>query len=264
MVQNPIAVHSVPVSVDVSVSDVMRGVMEIDGILTLEKDSLLLEYRMSGLPGFVSSSIESFRVTFDDIQDVEYRERVFGAAIILRPRRLAVIEAMPGDQSTEIKLKIKRKHRSIAAELATDIQIAFARSRTDSLGSIPFSIPSASQHFSEVTGLIYLDDEFLVFELQSGLPGLSRNSDDIIKIEPKALAHIHLNTALLKDVLYIRPKKEQLLTVIPGDRVEAVRLKINNTYRSEVKRLVEAVRRKMAEPELDENDTSLANEEGPT
>jgi len=248
------AVNSVPVSVDVSVSDVMRGILEIDGILTLEKESLLLEYRMSAIPGFDSASIESFRVAFDDIQDIEYRERIFGTSIILRPRRLAVIEAMPGDQRTEIKFKIKRKHRSAAAELVTDIQIAFARSRTDSLGSIPFSIPSASRNFAEVTGLVYLDDEFLVFEVQSGLPGGSRNKDDIVKIEPKELSDIRLNTALLKDVLYIRPKKEQLLEVIPGDRVEALRLKINNTYRSEVKRLVEEVQRKMIEPESDESD----------
>lgn len=235
--------HSVPFAVEVSFRDVLRGNFEIDGLLSLETTSLLIEYRTSGIFGLDSSTppLQSFHIAFGDLQDLEYRERIFGTTVILTPRRLAIIEGMPGMDGTVIKLSIKRKHHSKASELISEAQIAFSRSRTDSLNSIPFSLPSTSRDFAEIGGIVYLDDEFLVFEMQSGLPSGSRRNDQIVKIEPTALADIHLDRALLKDVLYIRPKKEQLLDIIPGDRVDALRLKINNTYRADVQLLVSDV-----------------------
>ena len=235
---------SVPFSIDASVSDILNGILEIDGLLTYEGDELILEYRTGLMPGKSSfgTPLQTCRIRLEDVQDIEYREKVFSTRITLTPRRLAVIDDLPGDHSTEITLKIKKKYRRRAAALASDIQLDFARNRHDSVRSIPFLMPTASKDFAEIGGLLYTEDEFLVFEIQSGISGGSRKKDQIVKIEKKAIRFIDLSKAVLKDILSVQPKRQQLLDVLPGDHVDAVRLKINNTYRSEVERLIADVR----------------------
>lgn len=245
-------VRSVPFSIEVGVGDVLNGILEIDGLLSFEKDTLLLEYRTSVIPGFSLSGapLKTVRLLLSDLQDIDYREKVFSTRITFTPRRLSMIEGIPGDHSTDLKLRVKRRNRHRAAELISEIQIAFAKERHDSIGSIPFLMPTASKDFTEVGGLLYTEDEFLVFELQSGMSGGSRKKDQIVKIEKKAIHYISLNEALLKDVVSIQPKKQRLLDVIPGDHVDSIKLKVNSAYRSDVKTLIRSVLAEHADNQL--------------
>jgi hypothetical protein len=244
-------VRSVPFSIEVGVGDILNGILEIDGLLSFEHDTILLEYRTSVIPGFSSSGapLKSIRIPLSDLQDIDYREKVFLTKVTFTPRRLSTIEGVPGDHSTDLKLRIKRKNRQRAAALVSEIQIAFARTRHSSIGSIPFLMPKASKDFTEVGGLLYTEDEFLVFELQAGISGGSRKSDQIVKIEKTAIRDISLSEALLKDVVSIQPKRQQLLDVIPGDHVDSVRLKVNSSYRSDVKALIRDILIEQAEDE---------------
>ncbi len=239
----PGSFRSVPVSIDVSISDLSKGIFEIDGLLSFEDNELLLEYRTTQFMRRSDNGprLKSCRIKLSDLQDVDYREKVFSTIMTFSPRRLTSIEGVPGDHSAGLTLHVKRKNRHKAAELISEIQLAFARNRHDITGSIPFIMPTASRQFTEIGGLLYTEDEFLVFELQSGITGGSRKKDQIVKIEKKAIRYISLRESLLRDVLSIQPKRHQLLNVIPGDHVDSIKLKINNSYRSEVESLIHDV-----------------------
>lgn len=111
--------------------------------------------------------------------------------------------------------------------------------------SIPFTLPDDG--FTEVNGTIYLDAEFLVFEVVTALLGEFDKEHQVIKIEPSALEYIYLDEGIFRDKLVIRPKKRDLLTAMPGTYVEALTLKIWNKHRTQAEQLVTDVLQRIDE-----------------
>lgn len=115
--------------------------------------------------------------------------------------------------------------------------------------SIDFTLPDLHAGFTEIQGAVYLDDEFLVLDLEvSTLAGL-KTSDRIIKIEPKALSHIFLRRGLVKDKICLKPKRDDLLKAVPGSHRGDLQLRVWRTRRLDAKLLVQEVRRRMADAE---------------
>ena len=111
------------------------------------------------------------------------------------------------------------------------------------MSSIPFQLPDVG--LREISGSVYLDEEFLVFEVQDALLGEFDKEHQVIKIEPRALQEIRLDRGILRDRLYIRPKERDLLAVMPGTYQEELRFKIWNIHRGQAEQLVEEVQRRM-------------------
>jgi len=114
------------------------------------------------------------------------------------------------------------------------------------MSGIPFQLPDIG--LREINGTIYLDDEFLVFEVEDAFIGEFDKEHMVIKVEPAALTDIRLDRGIIRDRLYIRPKKRDLLTVMPGTYSEALPLTMWNTQRRRAEQLVAAVRRRMGSP----------------
>ncbi len=110
------------------------------------------------------------------------------------------------------------------------------------MSSIPFQLPDIHGGFTEIKGLLYLDEEFLVFEIETALMGEFNKEQQIIKVEPAALAEIRLDRGVFRDRLCIRPKKRELLQVIPGKHLGELQLKLWSKYRGQAEQLVEQVR----------------------
>ena len=111
--------------------------------------------------------------------------------------------------------------------------------------SIPFEIPEVHAGFSEVKGVVRLEDEFLVFQIQTVTLGMFKGDPETIKIEVGAIYDIRHERGLFRDKLYIRPKKLQLLEAMPGKHGVEVQLKIRRKYRSSALILADAVRRRL-------------------
>jgi hypothetical protein len=115
--------------------------------------------------------------------------------------------------------------------------------------SIDFALPDLHAGFTEIKGAVYLDDEFLVLDMEvASLAGLKK-SDRIIKIEPRALSYIFLRRGLVKDKICLRPKRDDLLEAVPGSHRGDVQLRVWRTRRLDAKLLVQEVRRRMADAE---------------
>ena len=112
--------------------------------------------------------------------------------------------------------------------------------------SIPFRLPDTDAGLTEIKGLLYLDDEFLVLEIETALLGEFRREQQVVKVEPAALEEVHLEHGVFRDRLRIRPRKRELLRVVPGKHLGELQLKIWKKYREPAERLVEAVRRASA------------------
>lgn len=109
---------------------------------------------------------------------------------------------------------------------------------------IPFKLPDIAGGLREGKGLLFLDDEFLVFEVSTALLGEFAADSAVIKIEPAALEEIRLERRLFFDRLYVRPKKGDLLEAMPGRHDFEVELRVRRRYRPDLERLLVDVERR--------------------
>jgi hypothetical protein len=118
---------------------------------------------------------------------------------------------------------------------------------------IPFQLPDIG--LREFHGTLSLDSEFLVFEVEDALVGEFDAERFVVKIEPKALVDIRLEQGIIRDQICIRPKKRDLLAVMPGQYADELPLTIWNIYRGSARELVDTVQRRM-------NDAPVPSQDG--
>lgn len=114
------------------------------------------------------------------------------------------------------------------------------------MNTIPFWLPEV-EVLTEVKGLVYLDEEFLVLEITTALLGEFNDERTTIKIEPEALDAVHHERGLFVDRLSLRPKKRTLLRAVPGTHRDALRLKIWRRHRADVATLLQRLRDRLGE-----------------
>ncbi|GAB5518018.1 MAG: hypothetical protein RhofKO_02690 [Rhodothermales bacterium] len=105
------------------------------------------------------------------------------------------------------------------------------------MNRIAFTLPEVG--LREVKGLVYIDEGFLVIQVKNVLLGLVDEEKDTIKVEPPALVSVHIKRGLIWDRLVIRPKKMDLLDIVPGDHKNTVELRVLRKYRRDLERLVD-------------------------
>lgn len=108
---------------------------------------------------------------------------------------------------------------------------------------IPFEIHDSRGH--KVGGLLFLEDEFLVFDLQVRRWGLVKQPPETVKAELKVIERITFEQGFFGDRILVVPRRIELLDAIPGDHKGEVHLKIAKRYRSDAQDFVsEVLRRK--------------------
>ena len=228
---------SIPVSVEVSFTDVMRGIFEIDGLLNYADEKLTIEYQTKELLSR-SSSVATIDLSLDALRDVIFKQRITGSSIILRPKRLSAFEEVPLSSNAQIVLKVKWADRKEAEALVSHVQrVMTYRNTPVETGPIPFRGPDVG--LRKVKGTLYLErDEFLVFNVENALIGDIDSKRELIKVAPRALKNVRLDERRSHDRLYIRPKSPDLLEAMPGSYKNELELKIDRKYRDYVERLV--------------------------
>ncbi len=229
------------VTVEAGAPDVLEGIAEIKGVLSFHDDRLSFTYRTRNLLRKVSPR-QHLDIPATAVQDVVFRRTLFWTRILVYPRRLDILDEAPGADKDRLVFKVRRADRRQAAAFVT-----FFRDRLLSVNhagreSVPFRLRDTDMGMTENRGLLYLDDEFLVFDLQEGIAGLTRQHNQTIKIEPAALVSVRLERGMLNDVLHIRPRKDTLLEALPGEHVLEVQLKISRRHRKAAEWLASGIR----------------------
>jgi len=110
--------------------------------------------------------------------------------------------------------------------------------------SIPFEIEDWNAGITEAEGIVRIEDDFLVFQVQTVTLGLFKQDPEIVKIELSALSEIRFERRFFKDRIYIQPKKLELLEVMPGKHGIELMLKVKRKHRTSSLLLVDEVRRR--------------------
>lgn len=232
----------VPVYVEVSVQEILQGIIEITGTLRLGEQTLSFDYRTENAMSKTGPE-ETLLLPLDRLRDVTLKQQLPGPKIILHPRKLVTYEYVPGVQRNELVFRVKFKHRNQAHRLVAHLQETLAEQGGASAQPVPFQLPDANFGLTEIKGEVYLHEAFLEFRVRTGFPGATTHKQELIRIEPDALEAVYLETGVFLDKLTIRPKTRDLFRVMPGmyDGKQELKLKIWRRYRPEAIQLVEAV-----------------------
>lgn len=111
------------------------------------------------------------------------------------------------------------------------------------MANIPFEI--SDSHSDEISGLLLLEEEFVVFEIRVRKWGLYKEPPELVKVEFGVIDNMRFERGFFKDSIFVVPKRSELLDAIPGDHKGELRLKVAKRYREEAQQFVaEVLRRK--------------------
>lgn len=233
---------SVPVFIEISPSEIRQHIFKIEGVLSYAEQTVTFEHQTSG-KRFQKSAVKTFQLNLDVLREVKLKNRMLGSKIILCPRRFAVLEQVPWTTTDEIVLLVRQQSRGLAAAWVSQVQLVLSETGVKELSSIPFQLPDTNHGLTEHKGLLYLEEEFIVFEVASGLPGGYKMERQMIKFELGAVETMRLGWGLLRDRLYVRIGRSNFLTMMSGEYKEELKLKIRKQHREGAKQLVSELKR---------------------
>ncbi len=108
------------------------------------------------------------------------------------------------------------------------------------LNRVAFTLPDVG--LREIKGLAYVEDGDLVLKVEDGLLVVMDVEKKEVRIEPGALADVHVRRGLLRDRLVLTPRRAALLDAIPGTHRVSVDLIVSRRYREDLDRLCAEVR----------------------
>lgn len=116
------------------IDDLNGGFMKLEGILRVEGGKLLFEFqKKDAVFEAYKSDIMTTEIELSDIDMMEYKKGVFTSKLIIHAGRPSVFQDLPGNQLTERVLKVKKKHREIAANMSSNINIALSERKLKEL-----------------------------------------------------------------------------------------------------------------------------------
>ncbi len=226
--------------IDPAFSEVIQGQFEIHGSLEISDDALVFSYNTKNILGKFSET-EYREIPFGDISSVVLKKILISARVIMYPRHLGVMNTLPGEHRSHMIFKVHKADRSRASAFVNYLQYKLDTLESAPASSVPFKLSSTDMGFTEHEGLLYLENEFLVFDLQSGIAGGQKEDRHVIKVEPAALQDIEIKAGAVYDNLLIWPKKEKLLLAIPGNHKDGqIKLSVKRKHREALEKIVES------------------------
>ena len=230
----------VPATTTAAISDVMKAVFGIEGVLHFAGDALTFEYRTKGMLG-TPSAVTTAPLPLDEIHTAVLKRRVRGSQLLLYPRRLDLLTRVPGTHPDALTFAVEVVHRPDAAVLVEQLRDVLPAADEP---VVPFRLPDTHLGLTENRGLLYLENDYLVLEVRSGMSGgLAQHEPQITKVELAALREIQHVRRHRRDRILVYPKKPALLDLMPGVHKEALTLSVHRRHRDGAEQLVYEARR---------------------
>ncbi|MEM1095858.1 MAG: hypothetical protein AAGJ10_14770 [Bacteroidota bacterium] len=123
--------YRVPVRITPTTTDYMKGITDIVGMLTYEHGTLRLECKPESyiLPGKLSTV--EFQLA--DLFEVQFSKKWSNSTLGIQPRRMSLLDGIPGAHTDALVLRVKRKDRNAAANLASKVNLDLSEWRLGQL-----------------------------------------------------------------------------------------------------------------------------------
>jgi hypothetical protein len=106
------------------------GLAESHGLLRIEDGSLLFEYQTKdGILGLIKTAVKIVRIQIADLTDVGLDKSMFSTRLILRARSMMALKGLPGTESDEAVLTIRRSDRQRASALISELDLLISQNK---------------------------------------------------------------------------------------------------------------------------------------
>lgn len=121
-------------SLPFSIEDLNGGFMKVEGILRVEDDNLVFEYqKKDAVIEAYQSEVRTEEINIKELAMLEYKKGWFSDKLIIHGRRASSFKDLPGKDLTERILKIKKKNRSLAANITSSLNLQLSELRLKEL-----------------------------------------------------------------------------------------------------------------------------------
>lgn len=101
----------------------------IIGVLSIEGEELLFEYKLYDQSRTSISVLNKFSFNVDLLQSIRFKKTLFNASIIIETVQPVFLEPLPGSSNGTIQLHIDRNHRKHAEDFCIKINTALEKRR---------------------------------------------------------------------------------------------------------------------------------------
>lgn len=121
-------------SIPIRFPQIYEGLADAEGVLRISSDALTLEFQVKdNLIGVVKSGVSTAVIPFERIDEVDFRSNLFRTALDIRVSSMQIVEDIPGAKQGKVSLKIPRRYKKEAAEIAYEASIRSSQSKLDRL-----------------------------------------------------------------------------------------------------------------------------------
>ena len=126
---------------------VYEGLAVARGMARASRAGLTLEFEVKdSLVGVIRSGVREIQIRIDDLDRLDLRKGWFKTRLLVRTRRMAVLDKVPGHQVGVIELRIAREDRAVAEALVSQLMLIVSErelerlsERVQSIGTLPMA-----------------------------------------------------------------------------------------------------------------------------
>tara|TARA_R110000868_G_scaffold294140_1_gene554739 strand:- start:107285 stop:107671 length:387 start_codon:yes stop_codon:yes gene_type:complete len=114
--------------------DLNGGFMKLEGILRVEKGKLYFEFQKTdAFFEAYKSAVKEIEIDLSEISMMEYKKGFFSSKLTIHTKRAVTFQDFPGNGLTERTLKVKKKHREVAASISSNVNLELSERRLKEL-----------------------------------------------------------------------------------------------------------------------------------
>jgi hypothetical protein len=100
------------------------GLAEARGLLHIGYDKLILEFESQDtVIGMIKSSLKELTISFDDIDEINYKPGWFGSKIELVGKSMKVMDDIPGAEHGTTYLHVRKRDKKIAERVLSKARL---------------------------------------------------------------------------------------------------------------------------------------------
>ncbi|MFP8489306.1 hypothetical protein ACKGJO_09390 [Gracilimonas sp. Q87] len=104
--------------------------MKLEGILRVKDDHLLFEFKKKdAVIEAYQSELKTVEIPLSEIEMLEFKKGWFSAKLILHGKSASSFRELPGKDLIERVLKVKRKHREVAARISSNLNLMISEKK---------------------------------------------------------------------------------------------------------------------------------------
>ena len=117
-----------------TIDNLNGGFMKLEGILRVKEDRLLFEFhKKDAVLEAYQSDLKSVEIPLSEIDMLEFKKGWFSAKLILHGKSASSFKDLPGKDLVERVLKVKRKHREVAARISSNLNLKLSEKKLQEL-----------------------------------------------------------------------------------------------------------------------------------